>query len=305
MTGIPDITAVGSIALDTVTTHYGTHENCLGGSAVYFSISASFQAKVGLIGVAGDDFPKTHIELLRSRGIDLDGLEIVKGAKTFRWAGSYMNDVNAADTHCTMLNVFATFDPKIPENYKKAPNLFLANILPSLQLKVIDEMEPGCYKVCDTMNFYINAARDELEKVFREVNVIVMNDGEARMFTDCQNLITAGKTIMNRFNPEYLLLKKGEHGSLVFGREGFIKAVPAFPTEKVVDPTGAGDSFAGGVMGFIARNGRLTNENVTEAVRYGTAMGSFLVTAFSIDAFRDLSLNKIEERVEALRFLSK
>ena len=305
MTGIPDITAVGSIALDTVTTHYGTHENCLGGSAVYFSISASFQAKVGLIGVAGDDFPKTHIELLRSRGIDLDGLEIVKGAKTFRWAGSYMNDVNAADTHCTMLNVFATFDPKIPENYKKAPNLFLANILPSLQLKVIDEMEPGCYKVCDTMNFYINAARDELEKVFREVNVIVMNDGEARMFTDCQNLITAGKTIMNRFNPEYLLLKKGEHGSLVFGREGFIKAVPAFPTEKVVDPTGAGESFAGGVMGFIARNGRLTNENVTEAVRYGTAMGSFLVTAFSIDAFRDLSLNKIEERVEALRFLSK
>lgn len=305
MTGIPDITAVGSIALDTVTTHYGTHENCLGGSAVYFSISASFQAKVGLIGVAGDDFPKTHIELLRSRGIDLDGLEIVKGAKTFRWAGSYMNDVNAADTHCTMLNVFATFDPKIPENYKKAPNLFLANILPSLQLKVIDEMEPGCYKVCDTMNFYINAARDELEKVFREVNVIVMNDGEARMFTDCQNLITAGKTIMNRFNPEYLLLKKGEHGSLVFGREGFIKAVPAFPTEKVVDPTGAGDSFAGGVMGFIARNGRLTNENITEAVRYGTAMGSFLVTAFSIDAFRDLSLNKIEERVEALRFLSK
>ena len=260
---------------------------------------------MGLIGVAGDDFPKTHIELLRSRGIDLDGLEIVKDAKTFRWSGSYMNDVNAADTHCTMLNVFATFDPKIPENYKKAPNLFLANILPSLQLKVIDKMDPGCYKVCDTMNFYINAARDELEKVFREVNVIVMNDGEARMFTDCQNLITAGKTIMNRFNPEYLLLKKGEHGSLIFGREGFVKAVPAFPTEKVVDPTGAGDSFAGGVMGFIARNGRLTNENVTEAVRYGTAMGSFLVTAFSVDAFRDLTLQKIEERVEALRFLSK
>ena len=305
MSEIPSITAVGSVALDTVTTHYGTHENCLGGSAVYFSISASFQAKVGLIGVAGDDFPKTHIELLRSRGIDLDGLEIVKGAKTFRWSGSYMNDVNAADTHCTMLNVFATFDPKIPENYKKAPNLFLANILPSLQLKVIDKMDPGCYKVCDTMNFYINAARDELEKVFREVNVIVMNDGEARMFTDCQNLITAGKTIMNRFNPEYLLLKKGEHGSLIFGREGFVKAVPAFPTEKVVDPTGAGDSFAGGVMGFIARNGRLTNENVTEAVRYGTAMGSFLVTAFSVDAFRDLTLQKIEERVEALRFLSK
>ena len=305
MSEIPSITAVGSVALDTVTTHYGTHENCLGGSAVYFSISASFQAKVGLIGVAGDDFPKTHIELLRSRGIDLDGLEIVKDAKTFRWSGSYMNDVNAADTHCTMLNVFATFDPKIPENYKKAPNLFLANILPSLQLKVIDKMDPGCYKVCDTMNFYINAARDELEKVFREVNVIVMNDGEARMFTDCQNLITAGKTIMNRFNPEYLLLKKGEHGSLIFGREGFVKAVPAFPTEKVVDPTGAGDSFAGGVMGFIARNGRLTNENVTEAVRDGTAMGSFLVTAFSVDAFRDLTLQKIEERVEALRFLSK
>lgn len=304
MSIIPDITAVGSMALDTVTTHYGTHENCLGGSAVYFSMSASFQAKVGLIGVVGDDFPKEHTELLREHGIDLEGLEVVKGAKTFRWSGSYLNDVNAADTHCTMLNVFATFEPKIPENYKKAKTLFLANILPSLQMKVIEQM-PDSYKVCDTMNFYINSARDELEKVFEKVNVIVMNDGEARMFTDCPNLIAAGKKIMERFSPEYLLLKKGEHGSLVFGRNGFMKAVPAYPTERVIDPTGAGDSFAGGVLGFIARNGRLNDENVTEAVRYGTAMGSFLVTAFSIDAFRHLTLEKIEERVEALRFLSK
>lgn len=292
------------MALDTVTTHYGTHENCLGGSAVYFSMSASFQAKVGLIGVVGDDFPKEHTELLREHGIDLEGLEVVKGAKTFRWSGSYLNDVNAADTHCTMLNVFATFEPKIPENYKKAKTLFLANILPSLQMKVIEQM-PDSYKVCDTMNFYINSARDELEKVFEKVNVIVMNDGEAKMFTDCPNLIAAGKKIMERFSPEYLLLKKGEHGSLVFGRNGFMKAVPAYPTERVIDPTGAGDSFAGGVLGFIARNGRLNDENVTEAVRYGTAMGSFLVTAFSIDAFRHLTLEKIEERVEALRFLSK
>lgn len=304
MSIIPDITAVGSMALDTVTTHYGTHENCLGGSAVYFSMSASFQAKVGLIGVVGDDFPKEHTELLKEHGIDLEGLEVVKGAKTFRWSGSYLNDVNAADTHCTMLNVFATFEPKIPENYKKAKTLFLANILPSLQMKVIEQM-PDSYKVCDTMNFYINSARDELEKVFEKVNVIVMNDGEAKMFTDCPNLIAAGKKIMERFSPEYLLLKKGEHGSLVFGRNGFMKAVPAYPTERVIDPTGAGDSFAGGVLGFIARNGRLTDENVTEAVRYGTAMGSFLVTAFSIDAFRHLTLEKIEERVEALRFLSK
>jgi len=292
------------MALDTVTTHYGTHENCLGGSAVYFSMSASFQAKVGLIGVVGDDFPKEHTELLKEHGIDLEGLEVVKGAKTFRWSGSYLNDVNAADTHCTMLNVFATFEPKIPENYKKAKTLFLANILPSLQMKVIEQM-PDSYKVCDTMNFYINSARDELEKVFEKVNVIVMNDGEAKMFTDCPNLIAAGKKIMERFSPEYLLLKKGEHGSLVFGRNGFMKAVPAFPTERVIDPTGAGDSFAGGVLGFIARKGRLNDENVTEAVRYGTAMGSFLVTAFSIDAFRHLTLEKIEERVEALRFLSK
>lgn len=304
MSIIPDITAVGSMALDTVTTHYGTHENCLGGSAVYFSMSASFQAKVGLIGVVGDDFPKEHTELLKEHGIDLEGLEVVKGAKTFRWSGSYLNDVNAADTHCTMLNVFATFEPKIPENYKKAKTLFLANILPSLQMKVIEQM-PESYKVCDTMNFYINSARDELEKVFEKVNVIVMNDGEAKMFTDCPNLIAAGKKIMERFSPEYLLLKKGEHGSLVFGRNGFMKAVPAYPTERVIDPTGAGDSFAGGVLGFIARNGRLNNENVTEAVRYGTAMGSFLVTAFSIDAFRHLTLEKIVERVEALRFLSK
>jgi len=305
MSNIPDITAVGSMALDTVTTHYGTHENCLGGSAVYFSMSASFQAKVGLIGVVGDDFPKAHVELLRGHGIDLDGLEVVKGAKTFRWSGSYLNDVNAADTHCTMLNVFATFEPKIPENYKKAKTLFLANILPSLQMKVIEEMEPECYKVCDTMNFYINSARPELEKVFESVNVIVMNDGEIKMFTDTANLIRAGRIVMERFYPEYLIVKKGEHGSLVFGRGGFMKAIPAFPTEKVVDPTGAGDSFAGGVLGYIARKGRLTDENVAEAVRYGTAMGSFLVTGFSIDGFMDLTLAKIEERVEALRNLSK
>ena len=305
MSNIPDITAVGSMALDTVTTHYGTHENCLGGSAVYFSMSASFQAKVGLIGVVGDDFPKAHVELLRDHGIDLDGLEVVKGAKTFRWSGSYLNDVNAADTHCTMLNVFATFEPKIPENYKKAKTLFLANILPSLQMKVIEEMGPDCYKVCDTMNFYINSARPELEKVFENVNVIVMNDGEIKMFTDQANLIRAGRLVMEKFYPEYLIVKKGVHGSLVFGRGGFMKAIPAFPTEKVVDPTGAGDSFAGGVLGFIARNGRLNNENVAEAVRYGTAMGSFLVTGFSIDGFMDLTLAKIEERVEALRNLSK
>ncbi|MBO7543015.1 sugar kinase [bacterium] len=305
MSKIPDITAVGSMALDTVTTHYGTHENCLGGSAVYFSMSASFQAKVGLIGVVGDDFPKAHVELLKNHGIDLDGLEVVKGAKTFRWSGSYLNDVNAADTHCTMLNVFATFEPKIPENYKKAKTLFLANILPSLQMKVIEEMGPDCYKVCDTMNFYINSARPELERVFENVNVIVMNDGEIKMFTDQANLIRAGRLVMEKFYPEYLIVKKGEHGSLVFGRGGFMKAIPAFPTEKVVDPTGAGDSFAGGVLGFIARNGRLNNENVAEAVRYGTAMGSFLVTGFSIDGFMDLTLAKIEERVEALRNLSK
>ena len=305
MSKIPDITAVGSMALDTVTTHYGTHENCLGGSAVYFSMSASFQAKVGLIGVVGDDFPKAHVELLKNHGIDLDGLEVVKGAKTFRWSGSYLNDVNAADTHCTMLNVFATFEPKIPENYKKVKTLFLANILPSLQMKVIEEMGPDCYKVCDTMNFYINSARPELERVFENVNVIVMNDGEIKMFTDQANLIRAGRLVMEKFYPEYLIVKKGEHGSLVFGRGGFMKAIPAFPTEKVVDPTGAGDSFAGGVLGFIARNGRLNNENVAEAVRYGTAMGSFLVTGFSIDGFMDLTLAKIEERVEALRNLSK
>ena len=302
---IPDITAVGSMALDTVTTQYGTKEEALGGSAVYFSLSAAFQAKVGLIGVVGDDFPKEHEELLKSHGVDLDGLETVPGAKTFRWSGSYLHDINVAETHCTMLNVFATFRPKLPPDYKKAQTLFLANILPTLQLHVIDEMDKDCYKVCDTMNFYINSARDDLKKVFDRVDVIFMNDGEAKMYTDCENLVSAGRKIMREHNPEYLLLKEGEHGSLIFGREGFLKVIPAYPTEKVVDPTGAGDSFAGGVLGYIARHGRLTPENVTEAVRYGTAMGSFIVTSFSIDAFRNLTLEKIEERVNALRDLTK
>lgn len=302
---VPQITAVGSMALDTVTTHYGTQEECLGGSAVYFSLSASFQAKVGLIGVVGDDFPKEHTAFLARHGVDLTGLEIMPGEKTFRWSGSYVHDVNVAETHCTMLNVFSKFQPKLPAEYKEAPYLFLANIQPTLQMHVIDEMNPDCYKVCDTMNFYINSARGDLEKVFNRCDVIVMNDGEARMYTACDNLVAAGRKIMEKHGPEYLLLKKGEHGSLIFGRGGFIKAVPGYPTENVVDPTGAGDSFAGGVMGFIARNGRLNDENVTEAVRYGTAMGSFVVTSFSVDAFRDLSLSRIEERVENLRLLSK
>jgi sugar/nucleoside kinase (ribokinase family) len=296
---VPEITAVGSVGLDTVTTPEGTRTEMLGGSVIHFAVSASFQTKVGIVGVVGGDFPEEHIDFLKERGIDYEGLEIVEDRKTFRWSGSYLKDLNAAETHCTALNVFADFEPEIPEEYKQAPVLFLANIHPSLQLHVIDQMAESCYRVCDTMNLWIRETREDLIEVFKKVNVAIVNDGEAKMFTGEDNLIKAGRHMLE-FGLEYCIIKKGEHGALAFGRDGFFAAVPSYPIETVFDPTGAGDSFAGGFTGYLARTGEHTPEAIIKAMRWGTIMGSFNVTDFSCDSFRKITIKEIEHRLAEL-----
>ena len=295
----PDITAVGSIALDTVTTPAGKRVDMLGGSVTHFAASASFQARVGMVGVVGDDFPGAHLAFLKSRRVDTRGIEVVTGAKTFRWAGSYLRDFNAADTHCTALNVFADFQPKLPEDYRRAPFLFLANIHPQLQLHVISEMRPAAYRICDTMNLWIRETRADLCRVFKRVNMVIMNDGEARMFTGEANLIRAGRRML-AFGLDYCIIKKGEHGAIAFGKNGFFAAVPAYPVDTVVDPTGAGDSFAGGVVGCLARLGSTSTAAVKEALRWGTVMGSFNVADFSCDRLRTLTGRDIKQRLREL-----
>jgi len=291
------ISAVGSVGLDTVTTPSGRREEILGGSVVHFAVSASFQTSVGLVGVVGDDFPTEHTDFLKSRNVDLEGLEIVPGKKTFRWEGSYLNDLNAADTHCTALNVFADFEPKLPDNYKNAPLLFLANIHPELQLHVIDEMPESCYRICDTMNLWINETREKLEEVLRKVNIIILNDGEAKMLTGEENLILAGKKMLD-YGVEYCIIKKGEHGAKAFGKNNFFAVVPAYPIEVVVDPTGAGDSFAGGFVGYIAKTADTSQYAIRQALRWGTVMGSFNVADFSCDKFRSITSDDVKKRLE-------
>jgi len=291
----PKITAVGSVGLDTIITPTGKREELLGGSVVHFAVSASFLTKVGLVGIAGDDFLEEHITFMKERNIDLEGLELVENGKTFRWTGSYLEDFNMAQTHCTALNVFADFEPEIPENYRKASVVFLANIAPALQLHVIDQMDESSYRICDTMNLWIDNTRDELSKVFEKVDIAIMNDGEARSFTGIDNLIKAGKKMLE-YGMDYCVIKKGEHGAMVFGKNNFFAAVPAYPVEEVIDPTGAGDSFAGGFVGYIAESGNHEPETIIKALRWGSVMGSFNVVDFSCDKFRNTKTEEINAR---------
>ncbi|RLD11106.1 MAG: sugar kinase [Chlamydiae bacterium] len=292
----PKITAVGSVGLDTIITPSGKREELLGGSVVHFAVSASFLTKVGIVGVAGADFPEEHILFMKDRKIDLEGLELVENGKTFRWTGSYLEDFNMAKTHCTDLNVFADFQPEIPDDYKTSPIVFLANIAPALQLHVIDQMNETSYRICDTMNLWIDNTREELCKVFEAVNIAIMNDGEVRSFTGIDNLIKAGRRMLE-YGMDYCVVKKGEHGAMAFGKNNFFTAVPAYPVDEVIDPTGAGDSFAGGFVGYIAEKGDHKPETIKKALRWGSVMGSFNVTDFSCDRFRDTKPEEIKARL--------
>ena len=285
---------VGSVALDSVETPFGKADHVLGGSANFFSASASHFCPVQLVGVIGNDYPEDQLVPLQRRGVDFAGLERADGA-SFRWRGRYRHDLNSAETLETHLGVFSHFEPKIPAQFRGAPFVFLANIDPRLQLQVLDQVERPKLVACDTMNFWIESRRPELLKLLERVNLISLNDGEARQLTEQYNLVQAARWILDR-GPSTVLLKKGEHGAFMFTRESVFFA-PAYPLENVFDPTGAGDSFAGGFMGWLAKTGDLSEANMRRAVVYGSAMGSFAVEKFSIQRLVEIGEADVRRRV--------
>lgn len=290
---------VGSIGLDDVETPRAKRSDLLGGSAVYFSVAARFFAPVQLVGVVGEDFPPAHRTLLQERGIDLKGLEIAKG-KTFRWSGKYHANMVDRDTLRTDLNVFGAFDPKLPAEYRTADYLFLANGLTALQLKVLDTMERRPkFVAADTMDLWIRTTRPDLDQLLKRIDALVLNDSEARMLTGTHELLCAGRAIQ-KMGPTTVIIKKGEHGAMLLSRDDcFI--LPAYPLEEVVDPTGAGDSFAGGIMGYLAASGDLTPAGMRKALLYGTVAASFTCQGFSLDSLLKTDRKAVDERCARFR----
>ena len=298
------VLVVGSVAYDSVSTSAGSRGDALGGSAMYFSISSSYFTPVSLVAVVGDDFRDEHIDLLKSHDVDVSGLERRHG-KTFRWSGVYgTEDLNTRETLDTQLNVFADFSPKLEAKHRESPYLFLANIEPSLQLDVLNQMKSRPKVVAlDTMNFWIDGNQESLRKIVERVDVVFMDEGEARTFGGEVNVVKAAKRI-SAMGPSTVVVKRGEHGVLVFSG-GSIFAAPAFPLEAVVDPTGAGDCFAGGFMGYLASTGDTGPEGMRRAAVLGSVMGSFAVESFSADRIGSLSHEEIEERFRAFTDLSR
>jgi sugar/nucleoside kinase (ribokinase family) len=294
------VLVVGSVALDSVETPFGKADEVLGGSGTYFSSSARHFTPVQLVGVVGDDYPVEKLAPLAARGVDLAGLEKAEGT-SFRWRGRYRHDLNSAETLETHLGVFSHFRPKIPEQFKRAPFVFLANIDPRLQLQVLEQVEKPRLVACDTMNFWIESRRPELVELLGHVDLITLNDAEARQLTEHTNLVQAARWIMDK-GPKHVLIKKGEHGAFMFTRESIFFA-PAYPLESVFDPTGAGDSFAGGFIGYLAATGDLSDENMRRAVVVGSAMGSFAVEKFSNARLLEITRADIDKRLQEFRQL--
>lgn len=295
---------IGSLALDTIETPFGKAENVLGGSAVYIATAASYFAPpVRLVGVVGSDFPKAHLEFLESHDIDLEGLQIIPNGKTFRWGGRYRYDLNVRDTLFTELNVFEHFDPIIPDGYRKSTYVCLGNIDPVLQEHVLQQIVRPRLVVGDTMNFWIERKRSDLQRTLSLIDVLILNDSEARLLAQDPNLIGAGKKIM-AMGPNIVIIKKGEHGALLVTESTFFSA-PAFPMETINDPTGAGDAFAGGFIGWIAKTDDVSEENLKRAVIYGSTMASFCVEKFSVDRLKELTYLEIQDRFRAFRELSR
>ena len=295
---------VGSLGLDTVATPFDKVEDALGGSATYISLAASyFGGPVELVGVVGSDFPKQYLRTMEDHNIDLEGLQIVEGGKTFRWSGKYHYDLNVRDTLFTELNVFQNFNPIIPDSFKKAKYICLGNIDPVLQEKVLDQLNEPQFIVCDTMNYWIEGKKNELLKLLPRVNVLIINDSEARLLAHEPNLIRAAKKI-RALGPEILIIKKGEHGALLF-TEDTVFSAPAYPMETIFDPTGAGDSFAGGFIGYLYKTRDLSPESLKRAVIYGSTMASFCVEKFSTRGLEDLSYLQIQDRYREFMQLSR
>jgi sugar/nucleoside kinase (ribokinase family) len=289
------VLVVGSVALDSVETPFGKADHVLGGSGTFFSASASHLAPVQLVGVIGNDYPIDDLrKAFAKRPIDLSGLEQQDGA-SFRWRGRYRHDLNMAETLETHLGVFSNFRPKIPEQFRNAPFVFLGNIDPRLQLEVLEQVSKPKLVACDTMNFWIESRRPDILRLLERVDLITLNDAEARQLTEEFNLVKAARWIMAR-GPKHVLIKKGEHGAFMFTSDSIFFA-PAYPLESVFDPTGAGDSFAGGFMGYLARTGDLSEANLRRAVVYGSAMGSFAVEKFSVQRLLEITPSDIQRRV--------
>jgi sugar/nucleoside kinase (ribokinase family) len=287
------IVVVGSIALDTIETPFGKRDDVLGGSCTHFSYSASFFHPVSIVGVVGKDFPPEHVELLKARGINTAGLQVLDG-ETFRWSGSYEYDMDEATTHSTCLNVFENFRPVLPKAYRDADYLFLANIDPELQLDVLAQMRRPKLVACDTMNLWLNTKRDAVAELFGKVDVIFVNQGEARLFSGDPSLIASARRILER-GAKYVIIKKGEHGACLVGRDLFF-ACPGFPLETIIDPTGAGDTFAGGFLGYLAKAGQLDDMHLRRAVVYGCVMASFNVEDFGLDRLKGITDEDIANR---------
>lgn len=296
------VLVVGSIALDTVKTPFGEAQDAVGGSAVYFAAGASFFTPVNVVGVVGEDFPLASLDFLKARKVDLRGLSAQPG-KTFRWSGVYGANLNERETLDTQLNVFAAFKPSIPDAYRRTDYVFLANIDPELQLDVLRQVERPRLIVCDTMNFWIEGKRDALLRTLKAVDVLILNDAETRQLAEEADLLKAARKALT-MGPKTLVVKKGEHGALLISRETFF-AAPAYPTESVFDPTGAGDSFAGGFVGRLAQTGDLSEDGLRRAVVYGSVIASFNVERFSVDRLKDLSQEEIRERFRAFKRITQ
>jgi sugar/nucleoside kinase (ribokinase family) len=294
----------GSIGIDTVKTPYGVSENCLGGSSIYFSMAASFFAPVRFVGVVGEDCPFELAKVFAGRDVDLTGLEIRKQSKTFRWAGSYREDMDYRTTDCVELNVLAEAPPKVPEKFKDSKFVFLANTTPALQLQLLAQIDGPEFVAVDTMNIWIEGHLDDLKTLLKKIHCLIINEDEARMLANESNLIKAGEVILT-MGPCVVILKKGQSGSIMCNTEGDKFILPAYPAKDVKDPTGAGDSFAGGFMGYLAQSAKVNFETLKTAVAYGTVVASFAIADFSLSGLTSIDRTDIDKRFETLKKLTQ
>jgi sugar/nucleoside kinase (ribokinase family) len=290
----------GSIGIDTVKTPFGFSQECIGGSAVHFSMAASLFSPVRFVGVVGDDCPFDLADVFKARDVDLEGLEVRKGSKTFRWAGSYEENMNERQTDSVELNVLAEAPPSVPQAYSNSEYVFLANTAPSLQMQLLEQITNPGFIAADTMNHWIVTAGDDLKNLLDRIDMLVLNDGEAKLLTGQRSFIPASKEIME-MGPRVVIIKMGEYGSMMVNSDGDCFILPAFPTAVVIDPTGAGDSFAGALMGYLAQAGKVDVVSLRNAMVYGTVAASFTISDFSIHGIKAVDKDDLEERFDTLR----
>ncbi len=296
------ITVVGTVAFDSIQTPFGKAERCIGGSATYFSVAASFFSDVNLVAVIGDDFASEDASIFKGRNINLDGLRRIAGEKTFYWSGEYGFDLNAAKTRETQLNVFAGFKPDLNERQRTADVIFLANAEPNLQMDVLEQCERPRLVALDTMNLWIATARQSLTRILSKVDLVIINEAEVRQYTEEANLVKGARQIL-ALGPRSLIVKRGEYGALMITQEA-IFAAPAYPLETVFDPTGAGDTFAGGFLGYLASRREANDREMRRAIIFGSVLASFTVEKFSLDRLREITLRDIQERYQDFRTLT-